>query len=230
MLAGSWVWSLMFDQFDRISVVSLPERTDRRRQMRKQLAALNVTNFSFFDAYRISLPGLFRSSGSHGCYLSHLAILLDAAQNEQNVLILQDDCDFLPEVRSYSIPECDIFYGSHAADSDEIVGAHCMGFSTKAARMASSYLLTLLDPGFPPDPKAAAEPGFNYTIRPPIDGALVWFRRAHPELSTAFAYLSKQRPSRSDITPSKFDQYPIVRGIAALARRSRWEAPDALSL
>lgn len=212
---------MLFDAFDRIRIVSLPERQDRRRDMRRQLTAIGLAEnpkVSFFDAVRAPMPGLFRSSGSHGCYLSHLAILTNAAKEQQSVVILQDDCDFLPAIHSYQLPSCDIFYGSHAEDLDTIIGAHFMGFSSKAAQLAADYLQRLLDPTFPPDQQASRERTFNPKIRPPIDGSLVWFRRAHAHLKTAFALLGVQRRSRSDITPGKLDKIPLVRGVVGAMR------------
>lgn len=221
--------SVLLD-YDRVRIVSLPERDDRRRQMRRELRSLGVegdTRVQFFNALKRPDRGPFRSAGSHGCYLSHLAILRDAAQAEESVLILQDDCEFLPDTRSYRLPPgVDVFYGGYeASDPDDlancdIVGAHFMGFSAKAAGLASNYLTQLLDPSFPPDAKAAAESSFNPTMRPPIDGACVWFRRAHPELVTEFRLLAVQRSSRSDITPRRtLDRFWATRGLLEGARR-----------
>ena len=210
----------LFEAFDRVRVVSLPERQDRRRGIARQLRGVA---FEFFDAYRVSGPGLFRKAGSFGCYLSHLQVLSEAALRNESVLILQDDCTFRPEAYDYEVPQCDIFYGSHAADGSCIIGAHCMGFSASAARLAKDYLLALLDPNAPPDPAAKTEPGFDPSIRPPIDGALVWFRRAHPDLTTAFAHLADQRRSRSDVTPSRVDRLPVLR---EAVRLTRWLVPS----
>jgi len=211
----------LFEAFDRVRVVSLPDRQDRRRSIARQLKGLS---FEFFNAYRVSEPGPFYKVGSFGAYLSHLQILGEAALRDESVLILQDDCVFRPDAYDYQVPPCDIFYGSHGADDDCIIGAHCMGFSATAAKLAKDYLLQLLDPTFPADPAAQLEPGFDASIRPPIDGALVWFRRAHPELKIAFALLADQRRSRSDVSPGRMDRVPVVR---EAARFTRWLFPKA---
>lgn len=190
----------LFDQFSSVQIVSLRRRKDRRRQMARELLKLGVTP-TFLDAFELSEPGPFLKAGSHGCYLSHLQILEEASANGKSVLILQDDCSFLPAVHTYEMPDCDIFYGSHSEDSDEIIGAHFMGFSQRAAKLAAVYLRDLLNLSFSPDPRASKLSTFNPSIRPPIDGALVWFRRAHPELHTQFALLGVQRSSESDISP-----------------------------
>jgi glycosyl transferase family 25 len=223
---------ILFSRYDRVRIVSLPSRKDRRREMRaelKKFGLLENSRIQFFDAIREEEAGLFRSPGSHGCYKSHLAILDDAAAARESVLILQDDCEFLPELSYYQMPaQVDVFYGGFSASSpddpydSDIIGAHFMGFSSTAAIKASAYLRALLDPNFPPDSRAAAMPSFNPVIRPPIDGACVWFRRAYPELRTEFKLLCNQRSSRSDITPGRvLDNVWGLRDLLGVARRVR---------
>lgn len=207
----------MFDSFDKIRIISLPERLDRRREMMKELQRVGLLQnprVRFLDAHRPADRGLFASRGAHGCFLSHLAALKEAAG--KSLLILEDDCVFRYGAEAYTVPICDVFYGGFLEASDpvdpgagEIIGSHCMGFSAGGARAAAAYLEALLDPSYPPDPIAASEASFQANVRPPIDGAYVWFRRAHPELTVHFApHLSRQRPSRSDITPRMLDQLP----------------------
>lgn len=227
---------MIFDHYDRVRIVSLASRKDRRREMMRELRAIGQDRnpkIRFFDAYRYPDAGLFRSAGSHACFRSHLAILEEAAADGESVLILQDDCEFLPDIRHYTPPaDCDVFYGGYLAsdpadlDGSDIIGAHCMGFSAGAARKASAYLRRLLDPACPPDPKAASDPGFDSRLRPPIDGACVWFRRAHPELKTVFNPVANQRPSRSDITPNRFfDRLWGLRQLAFVARGIKRRLP-----
>jgi glycosyl transferase family 25 len=194
---------MLLDCFDEVQVINLPVRKDRRREMEAQFSG-----FTFFPAIRPETPEPFGSIGFKGSYLSHLALLTQA---RGSILILEDDCDFLDGAWDYQVPaDCDIFYGGYAADDPEdlqntgIVGAHCMGFSARAAKAAAEYLSALLDPSYPPDPQSAEEPSFNPAIRPPIDGSYVWFRRAHPEFKTVFHKIAVQRSSRSDITPGRF--------------------------
>jgi glycosyl transferase family 25 len=199
------------NQYDRVVVISLPSRRDRRQQMSRQ-----GFPFEFFNAIRPETSGPFSSVGAYGCFLSHLEVLSHGG----SVLILEDDCIFAPEARRYRIPEgTDIFYGSHDHDSDVMIGAHCMGFSAPAAKLAASYLSGLLDGSVPPDAKAMSEPGYDPNILPPIDGAYVWFRRAHPELTTVFRHVANQRSSRSDITPGRLDSLPAIRSLVSVGRR-----------
>ena len=55
------------------------------------------------------------------------------------------------------------------------------------------------------------------------DGALAWFRRAHPEIRTLMASpsVAGQRPSRSDLSPHLVDRIPVVRHAAGVFRSWR---------
>ena len=92
-----------------------------------------------------------------------------------------------------------------------------MGFSATAIQLLHRYLAGFL--AGPADRKAMTEPGFNPAIRPGIDGVYVWFRRAHPNLTTEFVSLSYQRSSRSDVTPGRLDRIPLLRGPGHLLRK-----------
>ncbi len=221
---------MLFDAFDSIRILNLPHRTDRRGEMMRELARVGLKDdprVSFFDSFVTSDQGCFGSVGAHGCFLSHLAVLRQAVQSKHRVLILEDDCEFTGAARQYVLPkEWDIFYGGFEADDPEnphdsnIIGAHCMGYSLEAARKAVAYLERLMDPGFPPDAKAAAEGSYADGIKPPFDGAIVWFRRAHPELRTVFAQVAVQRSSRSDIAERRMLDRLFPYGVAA-ARKIR---------
>jgi Glycosyltransferase involved in LPS biosynthesis len=219
-----------FDAFDSIRILNLPHRADRRREMMEELTKLGLAEdprVSFFEASVGSDAGPFLTRNVHGCFLSHLALLETAAKAGERVLVLEDDCDFNSAARDYELPaDWDIFYGGYEADdpsdleNSNIIGAHCMGYTPQAARRLAAYLRTLLeDPTFPADGKAAREPDFDPAIRPPFDGAIVWFRRANRDLKTSFAQIAVQRSSRSDITASALDRsFP---GLASIARKAK---------
>jgi len=221
----------LFDRFERIFIVSLPERKDRRREMTEQLKKVGLANdprVQFFDAVRPTDRGRFGSVGANGCFSSHLQILQKSAGS--SVLILEDDCDFTDAVRTASLPDdFDIFYGGYLEASDpsnlndsNIIGSHFMGFNAASAQKAADYLNGLLADKIEHDPRAVKDPTYDPQILPPIDGAYVWFRRAHHELNTIFAepQVAMQRPSRTDIGDQKFyDRIPVLRGAADWARR-----------
>ena len=222
---------MLFNYFDRIRVVSLPQRKDRRAEMLAQFAKIGLhgdARIAFFDALSFSDAGPFLRRGSPGTFSRGIPLLREAAEAREALLIFEDDCDFrIPQILEYEMPaEWDIFYGGFTASqpgepaNSQIIGSHFMGFSPRAAKAAAEYLTAYLEPDFPPDIRAASEPGFNPAIKPPIDGAFVWFRRSRPDLVTVFADLGFQRSSRTDVGAKKwFDRIIGVRELAGLARR-----------
>jgi glycosyl transferase family 25 len=222
---------VLFNHFDRIRVVSLVHRKDRRSEMLAQFAKVGLhddARIEFFDALSFPDPGPFLRRGSHGNFKSRIPLLSEAGEAGESILIFEDDCDFrVPQILEYELPaEWDIFYGGFSASQPEdpansqIIGSHFMGFSPRAAKAAAEYLTQYLEPDFPPDPRAASEPGFDPAIKPPIDGAFVWLRRSRPDLVTVFADLGYQRSSRTDVGAKKwFDRVIGVRNLAGLARR-----------
>lgn len=222
----------LFAAFESIRILNLPHRSDRRREMMGELA-----KFGLADDHRVSVfpgstatdPGPFSSAGEHGCYLSHLALLKDASAAGKRVLVLEDDCDFLPEAADYVLPdEWDIFYGGYTADDPDnletsnMIGAHCMGYSPRAASALAAYLEELLQPGFEPDALAVAQGHYQPGLNPPFDGAIVWFRRAHPEMKTVFAQVAVQRSSRSDIAPATLLDRTMPAAAAAARKAKNW--------
>ena len=232
---------MIFNHFDRIRVVSLPHRMDRRSEMLAQFDRVGLRDdarIEFFDALSFSDPGPFLRRGSHGNFKSRIPLLREAGEAGESILIFEDDCDFrVPQIFEYEMPaEWDIFYGGFTASrpddlsDSQIIGSHFMGYSPQAAMAAAEYLLDYLEPDFPPDPRAASEPSFNPAIKPPIDGAFVWFRRARPDLVTVFADLGYQRSSRTDVGAQKwFDRIIGVRDVVGLARRIRRRLRESAS-
>jgi glycosyl transferase family 25 len=221
---------MFLDQFDLVKVINLAHRADRRREMRQQFERLGVGSdrYELLEASAPATAGMFLSPGANGCFQSHFAILQMAVDGGKSVLIVEDDCDFEPAARNYEVPpQTDIFYGGYEALDDgelshsRIIGSHLMGFSARAAQVAVDYLRGFGEPGFAVDPLAAADPDYNPAIRPGIDGAYVWLRRAHPELKVHFALppIGFQRRSRSDVAPLRFyDRLPGLRFAASIAR------------
>lgn len=207
---------MLFDQFDRIRVINLVHRTDRRAEMEGELARIGLGSdprVAFVAGKMFAEPGTFSSKGARGVYHSHLMILEEAAAANESVIILEDDADFLPAVMTYDLAGgFDIFYGAYEASNpadlanSDIIGAHFMGFSAGVVREIVSYLKEILNTGY----------------HPPIDGAYVWFRRAHRPIRTIFATpsLAEQRPSRTDISETHLlDKMPGMRGFMSTARR-----------
>lgn len=208
----------IFDHFERIRIINLPERKDRRRAMDRELGKVGLTGcarLEYFDAIRPTSAGSFTSIGARGVYESQKALLQEAARDGVSLLMLEDDCCFDPgAVAQIVSPNWDILYGGYiAANPDDLMhsdiqGAHMMGFSRKGAKLVSEYLANLEPEG----------------IHPPIDAAYVWFRRAFPAVPTVFAkpIIANQRPSRSDIAAlAWYDRTPLIRTGANLLRAVR---------
>lgn len=204
-----------FAAFDRIRIINLPSRPDRRQQMEGELRRLGLAGdhrVEFVDGVVVDDPVPFRSPGEKGVFLAHLKILEAAGAASESVLVLEDDVDFTSAAQHWQPPEdADLAYGGYyASDSSNlgdsnIIGAHCMGFSARAVQALVPFLRDLL----------------NHDSPPPIDGAYVWFRRQRPGFVTHFAKptVAEQRPSRSDIAPAHaFDRIPVLRGPISVAR------------
>jgi glycosyl transferase family 25 len=205
-----------FAGFDRIRIINLPSRPDRRAEMLRELHRLGIAEdprVRFVDGVLVEDKARFRRPGENGVFRAHLNILSDAANAGESVLILEDDVDFTEAALSWHRPhDCDIAYGGYEAsdpadlEASDIIGAHCMGFSAGAAQALVPFLESLLEHESPP----------------PIDGAYVWFRRQHENITTEFAIpvVAVQRPSRSDIAkPRWFDNHPLLRLPVESARR-----------
>lgn len=206
----------VFPGFDRVRIINLPSRTDRRAEMTAELVRIGLGNdprVEFVDGVLVDDMKPFRRAGEKGVFLAQLNIITDAAAAAESVLILEDDVDFTPAAANWGrSPQCDIAYGGYQAsnpsnlESSDIIGAHCIGFSARAVQVLAPFLADLL----------------NHQSPPPIDGAYVWFRRQYQGYRTEFAepVIAIQRPSRSDITPAgRFDELALLRGPVTLARR-----------
>jgi len=206
----------IFSGFDRIRIINLPSRPDRRREMMAELRRIGLDRdprVEFVDGVIVEEAAPFRAPGEKGVFLAQLGIIADAAAAGESVLILEDDVDFTAAAATWQpSPDCDIAYGGYMAANDadlhssDIIGAHCVGLSARAAQALAPFLEQLLEHHSPP----------------PIDGAYVWFRRQRPGFRTEFAepVVAVQRPSRSDITPGHaIDRIAILHGPMGVARK-----------
>jgi hypothetical protein len=219
------------DFFDRVAVINLPDRTDRRREMEAELRRIGVDpgEVEFFAACRPDDPGPFESIGARGCFQSHRD-LLASARGGRNLLLLEDDAAFVPDLpdrlptvleelagREWSLchlghreqdpggPLVEIMPGR------EVQMAHFLAFNGPAIGPTVDFLDGLLSrpPGHP-------DGGPMH-----VDGAYSVLRERHPEHKGFLAVpsLGGQRSSRSDIAPRQwFDRLPIVREAAGVAR------------
>jgi GR25 family glycosyltransferase involved in LPS biosynthesis len=222
------------DLFDRIVIINLPERADRRREMANELArvqlSLNSDGVVLFPAIRPQAIGDFPSIGARGAYLSHLEVLRNARNaNIQHLLVLEDDLMIDPKLgqtlESLSVQintnAWDFFYLGHMGKGS--LPAHieptqapqqCLHFYAVQRRVMDdliAYLEACLQ-----RPAGHPEGGSMH-----VDGAISMFRQRYPQYKTwlLMPSMGKQRPSRSDITDNKwYDRSPIISPVMKLAR------------
>jgi len=208
-----------FGRFDRVRVISLASRADRRRQVTREFAGMGVAldgaRVALHDAVRPDDAGGFETVGARGCFLSHLGVLREArAADVGSVLILEDDVTFAragADLRrvadALGTAAWNVFYGGYdlteaapergasplrIARADEgFRTTHCLAFDRAAITAAVPYLEAILA-----RPAGSPEGGPMH-----VDGAYCWLRRAHPDLRTAVAdpAVAHQRASRTDI-------------------------------
>jgi hypothetical protein len=225
--------------FDRIAIINLPERHDRRRAVTRELdrcgVAVDGVRVRFVDAIRPDGPGDFPSTGARGCFLSHLKTLRQAqADGVQRLLVLEDDVMFTPALAQaeHLAPALaqggwQLAYPGHvrAAQpgplrwevcSEALVCAHCYAVQASALPVLVAFLEACLA-----RPVGHPDGGPMH-----VDGALTVLRRQRPDLVTwaASRSLAGQRSSRSDIIgPSWLDRW-LGTGMAGWVRglRNRW--------
>lgn len=230
----------LFRYFDRIYIVNLPERDDRRAEMDAELSRCGLKadskHIRYFRAIRPDSAGDFPSLGSRGCFMSHLEILRDAEHDGlERILVLEDDLALDPRLSvtqsslldSLKRYEWDFAYLGHIEDTEDpedtecvphwrqtsapIPTTHCYALNKEAIRRVRTHLENCLQ----------REPGHPLGSPMHVDGAYSLFRSHNPEVLTLMAVPSMggQRSSRSDIYPNKwFDRLPVVRQLSTLAR------------
>jgi len=223
--------------FERVYIVNLPERSDRRREMETELqrSGLSVdgTHIRYFRAIRPDSVGLFPSLGARGCFMSHLEILREAKRDGlKNVLVMEDDLSLAPclaetkpEMRAQlEQGDWDFAYLGHVEETHQRTAVPC--WQESYAPMATTHFYGLNHSAI----SAVLEhlescltrlPGHPQGSPMHVDGAYSLFRMQHPKIKTLMAVpsLGGQRSSRSDIYPNKwYDRTPILQQMSGLAR------------
>ncbi|MES2182545.1 MAG: glycosyltransferase family 25 protein [Pseudomonadota bacterium] len=96
---------MLASYFDKIYIINLPSRLDRRNEMEAQLNKIGIKmsdkKVFLFPAIRPLETGEFESVGARGCFLSHLEVLKDAEVNGyERILVLEDDLNFSTQFSS----------------------------------------------------------------------------------------------------------------------------------
>ncbi len=95
----------ILDYFDRLAIINLPDRDDRRRALTKELSRIGID----IDSPKVTIPDPpmpktpngFHSRGVYGSYLSHVEIIEKAYRDGlDTVLVLEDDAIFSRRFRN----------------------------------------------------------------------------------------------------------------------------------
>jgi glycosyl transferase family 25 len=216
-----------WNEFERIYVINLESRSDRRKEVDEQLRrvglSLHAPPVRLFRAVRPESPGGFPSIGARGCFLSHLGVLEDACKDKlQSLVILEDDIHFSRDINEriealtqtmrsstwsffyggYRVSEKPIGSGLPTARPDQAIQTtHFVG--VRGQSMINSLVAYM-------QAQLMRRPGDPLGGPMHVDGTYSWFRRAHPEFVTVLANpeIGRQRASASDIDQrSRLDGY-----------------------
>jgi GR25 family glycosyltransferase involved in LPS biosynthesis len=224
------------DLFDRIAIINLPERQDRRDEIAQELSYMGLSLQSpgvmLWAAHKPEDAGGFPSRGARGAYISHLSVLKQAkADGVQRLLVMEDDLMIDPRLKA-ALPalapalmgdQWDLVYLGHMGPSQPLPARleptqapqqclHCYAVHQRALDRLIDYLEACLK-----RPAGHPDGGLMH-----VDGAVSMFRARHPEITTWLLQpsMGSQRPSRSDITNNRwYDRLIVVRHLAAWARR-----------
>ena len=224
--------------FDKVFIVNLPERSDRRKEIGAELDRIGASNnakVEIFPAVKPSDAGGFPSIGARGCFMSHLAILRRARDSGmQRILIVEDDLMFSNYLRKHQGEvachvegdDYDIVYLGHLIDGKNtgavqfqkydkpLMQSHFIAFKGKViASLVDAFEAMLERPPGHPDGGPMH-----------VDGAYSTFRMQNPDCVTQIAVpsLGFQRPSPSDIAGFRwFDKIVGLKEISAFGRRVR---------
>jgi glycosyl transferase family 25 len=224
--------------FERITVVNLPERIDRRREMEEQLQSVGVAaddpRLKFFAAKRPTEKGDWPSLGAKGCFTSHLQLLTkELRDGVRNILVLEDDCDFTARpravreslARTLSTIEWDLAYLGHPVAFDDAPGSDVGTWVAHAGSFQQSHCYAVNGRALPrlvEFLEAITRRPESHPLGGPqhYDGALNMFRLQNPDIKTLLAgpSLAHQRSSKSDIFEHWYDKVPGLSQVMALRR------------
>ncbi len=209
------------EQFDRVYIVNLPYRLDRRREIKAELQRFNISidgdKVRFLEAIRPDHEEGFPSIGARGCFLSHLKLINEAIKDDlENILVMEDDLcldarflEIQDEICSaLKGKEWGFAYFGHVAEPS---GADHFHWSSTDQGLQTTFFYALN--------KSVLRPLRDYLeaclIRPAgdpiggpmhVDGAYSMFRHQNPQFTTLISMpsIGHQRSSRSDVFANKW--------------------------
>jgi glycosyl transferase family 25 len=216
-------------------VLNLPDRSDRRSEMMRQLKRVGLTA-EVFPAIRPDGPGNFPSVGARGCFLSHLALLkLAMSRQLPSIAILEDDLNFCEKFserwKSTAVAlarqEWAILYAGHILARRQAEGVVALAPSTPVQcthfMLINGWALPILIAGL--ETILSRDAGDPNGGPMHVDGAYSTLRAQNAALKTFACYptLGYQRSSRSDIYEQRLDGIKVLRPFVSAARRiKRW--------
>jgi glycosyl transferase, family 25 len=230
--------------FGAAFVINLPERVDRARSIKKEMARVGwdtgPKGVQLFPAHRVVDRAGFPNAAIRGCFHSHLECLQQAhRQGCPSVLILEDDVTFAPSLprltgsilSQLEAAEWDLVYFGHEDTGDDSRASWNTGEQDiKLEAWRTRHILTGSFYGvhsriFPRliehlERVKDGPEGDPVSGPMPYDGALNIFRAINRDVTTLIARpkLGWQRPSRSDITPRAFDDVRFLRPLTTVLR------------
>ena len=127
-------------KIDKVFIINLEERVDRKTETMKELDKAGITNYEFFKAIRPSSqedidrwnpkfvtnrPNWLKTDlqkyrlGSLGCLLSHIGVMeLSLKRNYERILILEDDVSFIRFVKGAKLEGTLDYVDSCIADNN----------------------------------------------------------------------------------------------------------------
>ena len=232
--------SNFIDYFDKVYIINLPHRADRREEIEVQLKkvglALNHTKVTLFNAIKPDEAGEFPSIGAKGCFLSHLGVLKDAQLKQfEQILIFEDDLDLSKNFIEYSVKvlpsliknDWDIFYGDYRLFEPIVSDNNPTKSISAEFRLDTTNFLGIKNRVISPlvdyfEQMLARPSGHPLGGPMHVDGAYNWFRKDFPAYATIIATpkLGFQRSSDSDIADLSWkNRLPFIKIIKKFIKK-----------
>ncbi len=231
--------------FSASYLINLRERTDRLARAKAEFARVGwevgPAGVEVFPACKFAERAGFPNSGIRGAFHSHWQCLQRAEARRGKVLILEDDIALSPVLERVTpvlvgwldANEWDLVYFGHyqtgaipnatqatkpedirfEQSSADIQGLHFYGANERILSRLNAHLADI----------ANGVEGDQESGPMPVDGAINIFRRKNPDVRTFVARpkLGWQAPSRSDITPGRFDRIHVLRPLTTALRNMK---------
>ncbi len=238
----------LLEYFGTAFLINLPERRDRLNSAMNELARadwrIGPTGVQIYSAQkfteRAGFPG---GPGVRGCFHSHLECIRMAHKaGERSVLLIEDDIalassfpSLVPSLISQleSTPWDFLYLGHEQTGPIERANSRTKEVSLvpTTGEVRTTHLLAINGHAFSRllehlERVYCGREGDQEFGPMPVDGAYNVFRRINSDLRTLIANpkLGWQRPSRSDLSPRKFDSFKLLQPVMGALRNVKYAA------